>query len=234
MEFTETTVELWGLKISEPVTSVTDLLVSAVCLYAFLNLRKLKSNVPAIKLFGYYFLTLSISTAYGGLINHAFLHLLSFTWKVPAWILSMISVALIERAAIFHAQPFLKRNTGRFFAFLNIVELITLISIVLFTLNFFFVEVHAGYGLLAIVFSFEFFIYRKTKKESSRWLLIAVGVSGVAAIVHLGQITPHIWFNHLDLTHVLMAIASYLYFIGASKSSAEPLAVQQDQKKRLE
>jgi len=218
MEFTETTIELLGIKISEPVTSITDLLVSAVCLYAFVNLRKAKSSAPATKLFTYYFLTMSIATAYGGFISHAFLHLLSFEWKVPAWILSMMSVALIERAAIFHAQPFMKKNTGRFFAILNIVELVTLISIVLFTLNFFFVEVHATYGLLVIVFSFEFFIYRKTKNESSRMLLIAVGVSALAATVHLSKFSPHIWFNFLDLSHVLMAIAAYLYFLGAEKS----------------
>jgi hypothetical protein len=178
MELTTTSIELFGLKISEPVTSVTDLLVSAVCLYAFLNLRKIKSDDPAKRFFTYYFLTLSISTAYGGLINHAFLHLLSFEWKVPAWLISMVSIALIERATIYHARPFLKPGIGRFFAVLNIVELILLVTVVLLTLNFFFVEVHAGYGLLVIVFSFELFIYRKTKNESSKWLLKAVGFPG--------------------------------------------------------
>jgi hypothetical protein len=217
MNFTITSIELFGVKISEPVTSVTDLLVSAVCLYAFIQLKKIKSKTPATRLFTYYFLTMSVTTAYGGLINHAFLHLLSFEWKVPAWLISMVSVALMERAAIFHGQPFLKENTGRFFAILNIVELITLVSVVLVTLNFFFVELHAGYGLLVIVCSFELFIYRKTKSEASLWLLKAVAVSGMAAIVHLGELAPHTWFNHLDLSHVLMAIASYLYFLGARK-----------------
>jgi hypothetical protein len=217
MEFEITSIELFGIKISEPVTSVTDLLVSAVCLYAFFKLRKTKSSVPARTLFTYYFLAMSLSTTYGGFINHAFLHLLSFGWKVPAWLISMVAVALMERAAIFHGQPFLKKSTGRFFAVLNIIELITLVSVVLLTLNFFFVELHAGYGLMVIVFSFELFIYRKTKQESSRWLLMAVGVSAVAAVVHIGKLAPHTWFNHLDLSHVLMAIASYLYFLGAMK-----------------
>ena len=217
MNYTITSIELFGIKVSEPVTSATDLLVSVVCLYAFIQLRKIKSNSPATTLFTYYFLTMCVTTAYGGLINHAFLHLLSVEWKVPAWLISMVSVALMERAAIFHAQPFLKRNTGRFFAILNIVELISLVSVVLLTLNFFFVELHAGYGLLVIVFSFELFIYRKTKSEASLWLLKAVAVSGMAAIVHLGNLAPHVWFNHLDLSHVLMAIASYLYFLGARR-----------------
>ena len=223
MDYTITSIEVFGIKISEPVTSITDLLVSAVCLYAFFQLKKARSNVPAVRLFTFYFLTMAISTAYGGLINHAFLHLLSFGWKVPAWLLSMVSVALMERAAIFHAQPFMKRNIGRFFAVLNIIELVTLVFIVLLSLNFFFVELHAGYGLLVIVFSFEFFLYRQTKSASSRWLLKAVAVSAVAAIVHLGKLSPHAWFNHLDLSHILMACASYLYFLGAHSLSTELL-----------
>jgi hypothetical protein len=212
-----TTTDFLGFRISEPVTMVTDLLVSAVCLYAFLDLRKEKSAMPAVKLFTYYFLTMSIATAYGGIIGHGFLHLLSFAWKVPAWILSMLSVALLERSAIFHAQPLLQKGTSRFFAALNVIELTSLIIIVLITLNFFFVEAHAAYGLLMIVFSFELFVFRKAKNEASKLLLIAVGVAAVAAGVHLFKLAPHRWFNHLDLSHVLMAVAAYIFFLGAKK-----------------
>lgn len=212
-----TTTDFLGLRISEPVTMVTDLLVSAVCLYAFFNLRKEKSAMPAVKLFTYYFLTMSIATAYGGIIGHGFLHLLSFGWKVPAWILSMLSVALLERSAIFHAQPLLQKRTARFFAALNVIELTSLITIVLMTLNFFFVEAHAAYGLLVIVFSFELFVFRKAKNEASKLLLIAVGVAAIAATVHLFKLAPHRWFNHLDLSHVLMAVAAYIFFLGAKK-----------------
>lgn len=217
MEISETAIELSGIRISEPVTVITDLLVSAVCLYSYLKLRRSKSALPAVKLFTYYFLTMAISTAYGGIIGHGFLHALSFNWKVPAWILSMMSVALMERAAIFHAQPILSKRTGQFFSVLNIFELTSLIIVVLSTLNFFFVEVHAAYGLLVIVFSFELYIFRRNQNEASKLLLIAVGISAVAATVHLSQFTLHRWFNYNDFAHVLMAIASYVYFMGARK-----------------
>ena len=85
------------------------------------------------------------------------------------------------------------------------------------TLNFFFVEAHAAYGLLVIVSSFELFIYLKTKNEGSRLLLIAVAISALAATVHLTKFTVHIWFNHLDLSHVLMAGAAYVFYLGAVK-----------------
>ncbi len=217
MEFTKISVDVFGFTIMEPMTAMTDLLVSAVCLYAFREIKKANNKLPSVQLLKYYFLTLAISTAYGGIVGHALQHQLSFAWKVPGWLLSMFSVALIERAAIFHAQPILRSGLGRFFAFANIIELITLIVIVLATLNFFFVEVHAAYGLLVTVSSFELFIYLRTRNEGSRIILIAVAVSALAATVHLTKFSLHVWFNHLDLSHVLMAISAYLFYLGAMR-----------------
>lgn len=217
MEFVKTTVDLFGFQIMEPVTAATDLLVSGVCLYAFLKIRKGTNNLPSVNLLKYYFLTLAVATAYGGIIGHALQHVLSFGWKVPGWLISMLSIALIERAAILHAKPILRPGIGKFFAILNIIELSVLVSVVLLTLNFFFVEAHAFYGLLIVVSSFELFIYIKTKDEGSKLLLVAVIISALAATVHLTQFSIHIWFNHLDLSHVLMAMAAYVFYLGATK-----------------
>ena len=220
MEIQKTAIELWGIKISEPVTMVTDLLVSAVCLYAFLKLRKLNSTLPAVRLFAYYFLAMCISTASGGIIGHGFQHVLGFVWKVPTWIISMISITLIERAAIVHAKPLLTKRTTRVFLTLNIIELFIMIVVILLTLNFFFVELHAAFGLLVIVFSFELFIYRKKRNEESKLLLIAIGVSALPAIVHLAKLSIDRWFNNNDLAHVLMAVAVYVFYLGAKKIHA--------------
>lgn len=217
MEFVKTTVDLFGFQIMEPVTAATDLLVSGVCLYAFLKIRKGTNNLSSVNLLKYYFLTLALATAYGGIIGHALQHVLSFGWKVPGWLISMLSIALIERAAILHAKPILRPGIGKFFAILNIIELSVLVSVVLLTLNFFFVEAHAFYGLLIVVSSFELFIYIKTKDEGSKLLLVAVFISALAATVHLTQFSIHIWFNHLDLSHVLMAMAAYVFYLGATK-----------------
>ncbi|MBK5279465.1 MAG: hypothetical protein JJE09_11450 [Bacteroidia bacterium] len=217
MEFVKTSTDIFGIEIMEPMTVATDLLVSAVCLYAFTKIKIVANTLPSIRLLKYYFLTLAVSTAYGGIIGHALQNVLSFGWKVPGWLLSMMAIAMIERAAILHAQPILRSGIGKFFAILNIIELIGLISVVLLTLNFFFVEAHAAYGLLAIVSSFELFIYIKTKNEGSRLLLIAVIISAIAATVHLMELSIHAWFNHLDLSHILMAMAAYVFYLGTIK-----------------
>jgi hypothetical protein len=221
MEFEKTSIDLFGLLIQEPVTALTDLLVTGVCLYAFL---KLKTSNASVRLLRYYFLTMAIATAYGGIIGHAFMHYLEFGWKVPGWLMSMISVALLERAAITHAKPLLTEKQGNFFTWLNSIELVILTIIVLVTLNFKFVEAHAAYGLLVIVFSFEAYIFKMNRAESSVLFLVATGIAALAATVHLSQFSIHTWFNHLDLSHVLMAGSAYVFFLAGRKIEQDPLS----------
>lgn len=199
----------------EPVTVLTDLLVTVVCWFAYFQLGKLPASRLGL-LFRMYFLTMGLATAYGGIIGHGFIVQLGFAWKVPGWVISMFSVALLERAAIFHAQPLLPQRVGKFFAWLNLVELISLLIIVLYTLNFFFVEAHAAYGMLVVVLSMEVYVFSKTKSTGSRLLIVAVGIAAVAALVHLTEFAPHRWFNHLDLSHVLMALAAWYFYKGAA------------------
>ena len=231
MEFEKTSFAIYGVFIQEPVTALTDLLVSGVCLYAFFRLG---SHNRAVVLMKYYFLTMAIATAYGGIVGHAFLSYLSFAWKVPGWLISMFSVALLERAAIAHSKPILPKKLGKIFMIVNIIELLSLATIVLITLNFTFVEAHAAYGLLFVVFSFELYVFRMTDAESSRRFMIAIGISAIAATVHLAQISPNAWFNHLDLSHVLMAASAFMFFRAGQILEAGPfLAKGRTQKRDL-
>lgn len=215
-----------GFVLYEPITVITDLVVTAVCWWAFI---KLKGSPPGQlkNLFRAYFFTMGLATAYGGIIGHGFIVQLGFVWKMPGWYVSMFSVALLERAAIFHAQPLLSENTGRWFARLNLVELFSLCAIVAYTQNFFFVEAHAAYGMLVVVLSLEFYVYRKTASRGSRLLLLAVGVAALAATVHLLELSIHRWFNHLDLSHLLMAWGAWHFYKGAATILQEnPIALR--------
>jgi hypothetical protein len=213
-------IEILGLRIDEPITTLTDLLVAAVCFFAYRKLHKAKSKEISVFYFKYFFLTMAISTTLGGLMGHAFLYAFGFIWKTPGWIIGMLSVAFMERAAIMQARYVMRPNVSSFFAFMNILELAVFIFIAFFTLNFFYVEVHAFYGLL-VVFLFELFIFRKDRNASCRLILWGIFVSAFAAIVHMSKLSPHVWFNYIDLSHVFMAAGSYLFYLGAEKIIGE-------------
>lgn len=215
MTETQPSVYWLGLRIDEPITTLTDLLVSVVCFYAYYRLSKHPVSNNSLTYFRYYFLLMGLATLLGGLIGHAFLYAFSFSWKLPGWIVSMFSVALIERSAIDYAKPYVTPKIGSFFLRLNIIELITIMSITLYTLNFKWVEFHSGYGLLAIVFPFHAYVYFKTKNIGSKTMMIAVGIASIAALVFMNKISAHVWFNHLDISHTLMAVAAYVFYKGA-------------------
>jgi hypothetical protein len=205
----------FGIRIDEPVATATDVLVSAVCFYAFYKLTQKKLPGRAQWYFRYYFLLIGIATFLGGVIGHGFLYALSFPWKLPGWTISMVSVALIERSAISHARRLIKRAVVRFFLVVNIVELVIIMTRTLTTLDFFWVEFHSAYGLLIVVFSFHAYTYYRTKDKGSATIMWAVGITAIASLVFMNELSPHTWFNYLDLSHTLLAIASYVFYRGA-------------------
>lgn len=174
--------------------------------------------------FRYYFLLMGIATFLGGVIGHGFLYALSFGWKLPGWCISMVSVALIERSAIAHARQLIKPSIGKFFLIFNLIELATIMTITMTTLDFKWVEFHSGYGLLAIVSTFHLYTYYRTRDKGSLIILGAVAITCIASLIFINKLSIHTWFNYLDISHTFLAIAAYVFYIGALKLEKRPSA----------
>lgn len=175
-------------------------------------------------------MSMGIATTIGGIVGHGFLYAFSYNealsvspWKLPGWITSMISIAMVERASIEYARKLIKPRVGKFFAWLNIIELTTFMIITFSTLNFFFVEVHSAYGLLVVVASFNLYVYIKTKSAGSKNYLIAVGISAISALIFMNELGFHMWFNHYDISHCMMTLAAWFFYRGSMKAIYDPL-----------
>lgn len=203
-----------GLRIQEPVTMATDILVAIVSLYAYSRLRKLPNKGNALRFLKLYFVVIAVAMLFGGIIGHGFIYLLSPAWKIPGWFVSMFSVMLIERSSIEHAQQILPPKLASIFLKANIIELILMMGISAYTLNFLFVQIHLAYGILAVIFPFHLYAYRKTRNKGSRYMLYGVLVLAVAAFIFNYPIVLNKWFNHHDFAHVLMIITTILFMYG--------------------
>lgn len=210
-------ISILGVLIEEPITTFTDILVSIVCFYAFFRLTRIPHKGKMHTYLKIYFVSMGIATAVGGLIGHGFFYAFdkNMFWKLPGWFTSMVSIAMIERASIEYARSLIKPSLGRFFAWLNIIELLTFMIITFATLNFFFVEVHSTYGLLIVVTSFNSYVYYKTRSVGSKNYLIAVGLSALSALIFLNEWGVSKWFNHFDISHTIMAVAAWFFYIGS-------------------
>ena len=212
-----TTINLLGIRIDEPIVTLTDLLVSVLCFIYAYKIHKSRKTEKTFLYFKIYFFTMGIATFLGGIIGHAFLYAFSFYWKLPGWLMSMISIMFVERAAIEHTRIWLKPNIVRILSVINILEFITFFTLTIISLDFFFVEFHSGYGLMFVVLSLEGFLFLKTKNTAGKYLLTGVGFAALAALFFIFKISPHFWFDYLCVSHVLMAIAATFFYLGTTR-----------------
>ena len=208
-------IELFGIVIHTPVTAITDVIVAIMCYVAFIKLNRLPYQGEVHRLFKYYFLSMSLATFIGGVAGHALMHYLPFYMKIPGWITSMLSVALLERAVIQHARRLINPKIGAFFSWLNIIELLIFMVLTLVTLNFQFVLAHAAYGMAIVVTGFTGFIFFKERSLGSKQILLAVLVCSIGAFFFVFEIGIDKWFNHVDISHVFMMIGSVLFYKGS-------------------
>jgi len=211
------TVYIAGIRIDEPVVTLTDLLVSVLCFVFAYRLYLSEKKERVFLYFKIYFFVMGVATALGGLIGHAFMYNFSFYWKLPGWITSMISIMFVERAAIEHTRILLSSRIVKIFGIVNIIEFLTFLTLTITSLNFFFVEFHSGYGLMFVVLSLEGLLFIKTKNTASKNLLIGVFFAAIAALFFMNKISIHQWFNHAAASHILMAIAAFFFYRGATR-----------------
>ncbi|MEX0720566.1 MAG: hypothetical protein WD059_07850 [Balneolaceae bacterium] len=210
-------IEIFDLTIMEPMVTFTDLWITAVCIYAVVKLKKLNMKGKVHRNMRWYFAIMALATFLGGILGHAFQYAVGYEWKLPGWLISMLSIMAIERATIIHAQPVINYRFGKILEVANIVELITFAVITFTTLNFFFIQVHSAYGLGLVVLPIHFLVYWRTRNEGSRIIFLSVIFATLSAVFYTSEIGLHTWFNHLDLAHTVMAISMYLFYRGARK-----------------
>lgn len=216
------TIYLWDLRIDEPITTFTDLILAAVLFYAFWRIHKMENKSQVQTFLKYFFLTMGVATLSVGLMGHGFKYMFNAWWKLPGWWISMISTALIERASIFYSKNLLKPRLGKVFGVVNLIELSTFMILLLFALDFYWVVVHTAYGFLIVVGGFNAYVFARTRSKAAFWMLMGVAATACCAIVYIFEIVIDDWFNHLDLAHIFMTIAAWFTFLGAKVMVKDP------------
>jgi hypothetical protein len=217
-------LDILGLRVDEPITMLTDVLVTVVCWYAFHKLGKSEKKGSIHRLLRGYFLTMGMATLLGGLIGHSFNYAIGIHWKIPGWYVSMFSVAFLERVSIFHAFPLIRPRLAQFFAVVNIVELLFFLVISVVTMNFYFVMAHAAYGILIVTGGFHGYVFYKTRHEGSKQFLLGVLTATIGAMFFVNEWALGVWFNHMDIAHVMMAVGCWFFYLGGKKIVENPIS----------
>jgi len=220
-------IELFGLRVDEPMVTLTDLIVSFLCFLYFYKMTVSPNKGKVFTYFKYYFLVMGLATTFGGVIGHAFYYEFSKAWKLVGWIISMFAIMLIERGAIEHTRIALNKKYVKVLGIVNIVEFLIFLGLVLFTLEFFYVQLHSGYGLMFVVFTIEVLLFLKTKNEATKYIMAGIGFAALSALSFATEFSIHRWFNYLSLSHMLMAVATVFIYGGVKR-----IEIQENQPKQ--
>jgi hypothetical protein len=189
--------------------------MAAICFYAYFRIREQESTGKIKGYFKYYFLTLGIATLAGGLLGHAFLYSLSPRWKLVSWVFTLISVAIFSHALIELAKPLLKPGFSRMVSRVNLLILSLALLYTLYTLAFSAVKYYTIFGMFAVVGSLSYFIYQKTESRGVVKLMVGVGVGLLSAFIFSFEWGIGPWFNHNDISHVILSFSAFSLYKGA-------------------
>lgn len=210
-------IDFFSLRIDEPMVSLTDLLVSFFCIWFYFKMHKKSSKNLSFTYFKYYFLVMGLATLFGGLLGHAFQYMIGCSWKLVGWVISMFAIMLIERGAIEHAGILLKNKHLRALRMVNLVEFALFSYLTLSSLDFFYVQIHSGYGLVLIVLPIQVVLLLKNKNEASRYIIAGIGFAALSALTFSLKFSIHEWMNYLAISHIWMILATVFIYLGAGK-----------------
>jgi hypothetical protein len=208
------TIYFGSLRVDEPVTLATDLLLAGICLFAFLKLRKMEPVNKLKHYLSFYFLALGLGAFFGGLLGHAFIYRLADGWKLVSWILVMLSGGMMAQAVIELARPILHTGIARFMEWLNAIALLTAIGATLLTTLFSPVKYYSLFSMALLVGSLSLYCYVKTRNRGALRIFLAVGTGALTALIFSFQWGLSPWFNHNDVSHVILSISALILYSG--------------------
>lgn len=141
-----TEIQLWGLKILEPGTILSDFLMGFACLIFFVKLMRM-DNFKNNKFFSFFFIFLSASSFTAGAAHGLFYYFGSYL-HIVSWILSGFSIYFLQlgTAVLFENEKF--RN--RYITFIRMQLIIY--SILLFAVSgFIIVKVNFVIAMIGII-----------------------------------------------------------------------------------
>ncbi len=222
----------------EPMTAFTDFIVTAVCVLAFVRLRRISiANGGYMCYYPYFFLIMGLGCFFAGLMTHAFSYTMvdilpkeqikALCWAdklayhlhdLPNWILNIASVTLFEVSMVNRISSLNPEYKRGLYMKIVMIESAIVTLLLLWLLNYAVAAAHIGFALYIIELPQMTAIYRRNQNPEARPLIIGsyvmiIAIAAMALQKILVEYSP--WFNHNDISHCVIAITMYLFYKSA-------------------
>ena len=212
-----TYLHIGELTIFEPVTSITDFLISALTFYFYLSLKHVSNKTESTTNWALFFLFMSLATFLGGFAHGFFIAQKEtgfFVFWLPMQIVNCISIYFGQKATL--ASVMRNSHYKNEWRTSYIIQLIIFIPAIILFRNYLVTIIENVIGLVPIMV-----MHYRNKEKNRAFLRIgnSIAISFITAIVHIAKISFHDYFNNKDLAHVFIIISFMVLYKGIKESA---------------
>jgi hypothetical protein len=194
------------MTLHEPVTLLTDYLLAGIGGALAWRLWRRTPHIAARWLSRALALT-AISAVVGG-SYHGFSANVSPPWALVWWTATLLVICLVSAALAMALLRELGRPAGPS-VWLAVISLKLAVAAILVIAHPRFVIAIADYGSVLLVWAIAAVAIRRRWRG---WILTAIGLCVVGAVIQQARVAPSPNFNHNDLYHVLQAFALCAFY----------------------
>jgi len=213
----EPSIYFAGIRIDEPATTITDLVVAGICIFAFIQLTRNYQPSKERIFFTIFFLGLGMGTLLGSLLGHAFLYRLNPAWQLPGWLLSMTATSALVLASLEINRKQIHPRVAQLLFWINILACLLMEILAVTSIDFIYVIVHIAFNLLGIVLPLHLGGWFRSKQSAHLLVIVAVTVMIPVAFIFLFKLNISQWINHTSISHSLMAVSAIFFFLGVRR-----------------
>lgn len=205
---------IFGIRIAEPITSITDLLAASIAFTAYALLGESRRPLTREKeFFRRYFLFLAVATTASGLFGHAFRYVVPDVFRILGWNLSALAVFSAQLGSNEGFERYIPEAFGRSFRILPWIQLFVTTWFVWRLRRFGVITMNTVVGLLGYVMPVQIAIFRRTGSVYRKRVATAIVLGLVPAAIFTYQIGVGPWLTHRDLSHLAVAaIIGYMFY----------------------
>lgn len=217
----DTTIYIGDFALHQPVTVLTNCIITVLCFYFYLQLNRSALQNDSIINWKRFFLLLSLASLLGG-ISHGFFASHEGAGYKSFWLtmqaLNIFSVYRAQQATLHSA---LAHSDKKYYWNLSYHTQLILFFVAIFIFqNFLVVIIDTAVGLIPIMIIH--FIDAKKVKESG-WIAYGILILFLSAIVNAAKFSFCPYFNYQDIAHVFAMINLTLMFIGIKRKAVSSL-----------
>lgn len=234
---------LGNISILEPTTAITDLIITVVCIIAFVKLKRIsKANYNYLAKYPYFFLTMGLCTFFAALMTHAFPYtmvtllnkqqLTALPWNslfvyhlhdLPNWVLNVVSASLFEWSLVERATDIVPSISRIKWISVITIESVIVVILLLTILSYNVAAIHIVFTLYAILTPLQFATIKHLKNtgyqtdgfREQKLLLIGAAIMLISGPVMATKFQLSPWFNHNDISHIIIAISMFIFYKSA-------------------